>query len=268
MGRRSAGRAPTSVTESAKLALPQHDGTLTVAGLREPVKVLRDTWGVPHIYANSTWDLFFAQGFVAAQDHMWQMEMWRRSGEGKLAEVLGPTYVERDKFARLLAYRGDWNAEMKKYHPEGAVIFEAFAKGVNAAIHVALEQQKIPVEFGLMGAKPEPVWTAKTVLTRMPAWTLSRNASSELARALAVKANGVEKANQMLVTSPYKAIEIPAELNLDDMIPEVLEIARGAGDSKFKIAPAVEKKAAPGGIFEGWFVARARGGQQVRSGQQ
>src|SRR5439155_1152598 len=82
----------------------QHSGTIIVRGLAEPVEVLRDTWGVPHIYAKSTEDLFFAQGFVVAQDRMWQLEMWRRNGEGRLAEVLGPQYVTRDKFARLLAF--------------------------------------------------------------------------------------------------------------------------------------------------------------------
>jgi len=238
----------------AALALAQHDGTLTLQGLHHPVEVLRDTWGISHIYAQDTYDLFFAQGFIAAQDHMWQMELWRRNGEGKLAEVLGTEYVQRDTFARLLVFRGDWNAEFKKYHPDGPVIFAAFARGVNAAIHVALEEGKVPVEFQLMGFQPEAVWTAKTVLTRMPAWTLSRNASSELARALAIKAYGVDKAQQLIFTSPYKQIEIPAGLDLGDIVPQILDIARNANDLKWKFNSATSKPqeggAASGGMAE------------------
>jgi penicillin amidase len=233
-----------SLAQRATIALAQHDGTLTAAGLHHPVQVLRDQWGVPHIYAQDTWDLFFAQGFVAAQDHMWQMEMWRRAGEGKLAEVLGPEYVERDKFARLLAFRGDWNAELRKYHPDGPEIFIAFARGINSAIEVAIEQQKVPIEFSIMGIQPEPSWTAKTVLTRMPAWTLSRNASSELARALAVKAYGVEKAEPLFPTTPHKALEIPAGLDLDDIVPQILDISKGAGSLNWKFAPPAKPAAA------------------------
>ena len=126
-GQSPAPPAPPDVVARAKGALAQHTGTLTLRGVRQPVEVIRDKWGVPHIYAQSTHDLFFAQGYVAAQDHLWQMELWRRNGEGTLAEVLGPDYAERDKFVRLLTFRGDWEAEMKKYHPEGPVIFAAFA---------------------------------------------------------------------------------------------------------------------------------------------
>jgi penicillin amidase len=236
-----------SLSDRATVVLAQHDGPLTVQGLHHPVQVLRDTWGVPHIYAQDTWDLFFAQGFVAAQDHMWQMELWRRMGEGKLAEALGPKYVERDKFARLLAFRGDWNAEFRKYHPDGPEIFEAFAKGVNAAIHVAVEEQKVPIEFQLMGFVPEPAWTAKTVLTRMPGWTLSRNAASELARALAIKAYGIPKTEELLRTSPHKAIEIPAGLDLDDIVPQILDVTRDANALNWQFTPMVAKPPAAGG---------------------
>jgi len=168
---------PPDYAAQARNALAQLDGTIMVFGLREPVEVLRDQWGIPHIYAKSTHDLFFAQGFVVAQDRMWQLEMWRRNAEGRLAEVLGPDYVTRDAFARLLAFRGNWSEEFRKYHPEGAVIFDAFARGVNAAIQKAIDENKIPVEFQIMNFRPQPVWTAQTVLTRMPGWTLSRNAS-------------------------------------------------------------------------------------------
>ena len=92
--------------DSARARLAQIEGKLTVPGLTQSVEVRRDRWGVPHIYAKNQHDLFLAQGFVAAQDRLWQMDMWRRIGEGRLSEVLGPKHVERDKFARLLKYRG------------------------------------------------------------------------------------------------------------------------------------------------------------------
>ena len=226
-----------SLTERAQLALPQHDGKMVVQGLHHPVEVLRDQWGVPHIYAQDTHDLFFAQGFVAAQDHMWLMELWRRNTEGKLAQVLGPAYVERDKFARTLQFRGDWNAELRKYNPEGPVIFTAFAEGVNAAIQHARDEGKVPLEFQLMGFLPEPVWTAKTLLTRMPAWTLSRNSQSELARALAVKEYGVQTAEKMFPTYPHKDLQIPDGLDLDDITPHILDIARNADNLHWKFKP-------------------------------
>ena len=209
---------PVDHSSAAKSALAQLDGTILGFGLREPVEVLRDTWGVPHIFAKNTEDLFFAQGYVVAQDRMWQLEMWRRNGEGRLAEVLGAEYVTRDHFARLLAFRGNWDEEFKKYHPEGRTIFEAFARGVNASIQKALDENKIPVEFQVMGFRPQPAWTARTLLTRMPGWTLSRNASSEVQRAVDVKTMGLEKVLELKPTDPEKAFTVPEGLDLADVV--------------------------------------------------
>lgn len=224
--------------DRARAALSQHEGTLTVTGLKKPVEVVRDRWGIPHIYAKSTHDLFFAQGFVAAQDRMWNIELWRRNAEGRLAEVLGPQYVERDKFARVMKYRGDWNAEFRKYHPEGPVIFAAFAAGVNAAIRQAIAQNKIPVEFELSGFKPEPAWTAQTLLSRMPVWSITRNASSEVARALAVKQMGLAKAAEVTITDPPTPLRMPEGLDLDDINANLLNITRDANDFDFKFKSA------------------------------
>src|SRR5438034_9126110 len=102
--------------DSARGRLAQLDGTITVSGLDSVVEVRRDRWGVPHIYAKTQQDLFFAQGFVAAQDRLWQMEMWRRIGEGRLAEVVGPGAVERDRIARLLAYRDRKSTRLNSSH--------------------------------------------------------------------------------------------------------------------------------------------------------
>ncbi len=229
---------PPDLTAPAKVALAQLDGTIMVYGLREPVEVLRDQWGIPHIYAKNTHDLFFAQGYVVAQDRMWQLEMWRRNGEGRLAEVLGEAYVTRDTFARLLTFRGNWDEEFRRYHPEGPVVFDAFARGVNASIQKALDENKIPVEFTIMGFRPQPIWTAKTVLTRMPGWTLTRNASSEVQRALDIKAMGIDKVLELKPTDPEKRFTVPAGLNLDDIEPGILAITREANNLRWNLAPA------------------------------
>src|SRR5882724_5177663 len=100
-------RRNQSLEERARAALAQTEGRVQVPGLQKPVEVLRDAWDVPHIYAQTVDDLFLAQGFVAAQDRLFQIEIWRRTGAGELAEILGPAYVERDRFARLVRYRGD-----------------------------------------------------------------------------------------------------------------------------------------------------------------
>jgi len=225
-----------SLAERARQVLAQQDGTIMLAGITAPVEVLRDRWGTPHIYASSTADLFFAQGFVAAQDRMWQLEMWRRNGEGRLAEVLGPDYVTRDRFARLIAFRGNWDEEFRRYHPEGQLIFDSFARGVNAAIQQALAEDKVPVEFDLVGFRPQPVWTARTLLTRMPGWTLTRNASSEVLRALDIKAMGLARAQELRPTDPVKALEIPEGLDLEDIDAEILAITRGANNLQYPVS--------------------------------
>ncbi|MGH9694113.1 MAG: penicillin acylase family protein, partial [Bryobacteraceae bacterium] len=107
---------------------------LRIAGLQKPVEVIRDHWGVPHIYAKNSDDLFFAQGYITAQDRLFQLDLWRRIGTGKLAEVLGPKYLKRDRIARLVRYRGDWDQEWRSYSPDAKAIATAFTSGINAYI--------------------------------------------------------------------------------------------------------------------------------------
>src|SRR5262245_23723476 len=121
----SKASADTLRDEAAK-RLAQIDGRITIPGLDSSVEVRRDRWGVPHIYARTEHDVFFAQGFVAAQDRLWQMEMWRRQAEGRLAEVLGAKAVERDRMARLFRYRGSADAEWAAYGPNAKAIVSAF----------------------------------------------------------------------------------------------------------------------------------------------
>ncbi|MGB7227459.1 MAG: penicillin acylase family protein, partial [Candidatus Acidiferrales bacterium] len=121
--------AASHFAEKARAALSTTSGKLQVPGLQDAVEVLRDRWGVPHIYARNQHDLFFAQGFVAAQDRLFQMELWKRAGQGRLAEVLGPSALPRDIAARLLRYRGSMEAEYQSYAPDTHEILVAFTDG-------------------------------------------------------------------------------------------------------------------------------------------
>jgi acyl-homoserine lactone acylase PvdQ len=126
-GRAAAAQQVSSLDALARASLARIDGRLRAPGLRSDVQVVRDIWGIPHIYAQSTDDLFFAQGYVMAQDRLWQMEMWRRAAEGRLAEIAGPGAVARDRQTRLLKYRGPMDdTEVTSYHPEGRRIMTAF----------------------------------------------------------------------------------------------------------------------------------------------
>jgi penicillin amidase len=99
---------------------------LKLPGLTAPVEVIKDQWGVSHIYAQNEHDLFFAQGYVAATDRMWQFELWRRQATGTLAEVLGSSALKHDQGARLFKFRGNLDQEYAHYHPHGKSIITAF----------------------------------------------------------------------------------------------------------------------------------------------
>jgi penicillin G amidase len=116
--------------------------------LRQPVEILIDRWGVPHIYAKNESDLFFAQGFYVARLRLFQIDLWRRRGLGQLAEVFGPAYVEQDKATRLFLYRGDMKKEWSVYSPDTEQMFQRFVAGINAYIDWLDEHpEQMPFEF-------------------------------------------------------------------------------------------------------------------------
>jgi penicillin amidase len=215
------GAGSADVRELAKQSLAQLSGALNVEGLRAPVEVVRDRWGVPHIYAQNADDLFFAQGYVMGQDRLWQLEMWRRQREGRLSEILGPETVERDRQARLLMYRGAFDdQEWTSYHPEGKRIFSAFANGLNAYIgEVTRNRDRLPVEFKLTGLAPTP-WTPETVLLRSATFG---DANAELQLARLVARVGVREANRQRMPDPWDELTIPEGLDVnliaEDVVP-------------------------------------------------
>ena len=139
---------------------------VTISGLSQPVEILKDRWGISHIYAKNEADLFFAQGYNVARDRLFQLELWRRQATGTVAEILGRRELKRDIGNRLFAYRGDLKQELNWYHPRGAAIVEAFVAGINAYI---AETQKNPAllnpEFKMLGITPGK-WTPAVVVSR------------------------------------------------------------------------------------------------------
>jgi len=221
----AAAQRPATFEDLAKGSLAQLDGRIALRGLRDSVEVIRDRWGVPHIYARNIDDLFFAQGFVQAQDRLWQMEMYRRTYEGTLSEIMGPSYLRHDHLVRLLNFRGPFDdLEWKHYHPEGRRIFDAFANGVNAFILQAGD--KLPVEFLLTGLRPKP-WTADIALLRTQTAMPAGDAAAELRLARNVVRLGVDSANRAARPSPYRDLVVPDGVDLSIISEDVVNALGG-----------------------------------------
>jgi penicillin amidase len=225
----------------ALVALAQVSGELKVEGLKQPVNVLRDRWGVAHIYAQNQHDLFFAQGFVAAQDRLFQMELWKRSGQGRLAESLGASALQRDVNARLLSYRGDMKLEFESYSQDTREILESFTQGINAYIasRTATGGQGLPLEFQIAGFQPE-LWKPIDCLNRMAAFSMTGNAFAELAHAQATQAVGAEAASKLFDFDPLVGLDPAAGADLSGLTPALLRNLVGS-DTRIEFSkPAQE----------------------------
>ncbi len=171
--------------------VPPANGRVVMDGLQAPVEIIRDQWGVPHIYAAHENDLFFAQGFIHAQDRLFQMDLYRRLGLGRLAEVTGPLGVTLDKFARYMDWPRAARAQANGVDEATGAAINAFAAGVNAYI----ASQSLPAEFKLLAYRPEP-WDALAIgaMGTVLAWGLSCNWETELLRAWLLDELGPERA--------------------------------------------------------------------------
>ena len=181
---------------------PKEEGNLTVDGVSAPVEVFRDQWGVPHIYAQNEHDLFLAQGFVHAQDRLWQMEFNRRVGSGTLSEALGEATLGIDRFMRTIGLRRAAEKDWALLDAETRALLEAYAEGVNA--FVASDSAQLPLEFTILGITPAP-WTPVDTLTwgKMMSYGLGGNYGMELLRARMIAALGPKAAQELL--PPYAA---------------------------------------------------------------
>ena len=142
----------------ARSALPQLDGTLAVKGLSAPAKVTRDGHGVPAIEAATLEDLFLAQGYVTAQDRLWQMDAMRRFGSGELSEILGPDLLKVDRGQRILGLRAAARKSLLMASPRDRSYFDAYARGVNAFIET--HGSSLPIEFRILKYRPK-LWQAE-----------------------------------------------------------------------------------------------------------
>ena len=189
--------------------------TLQVKGLQESVEILRDQWGINHIYAQNQHDLFFAQGYAAAKDRLFQFEIWRRQATGTVAELLGPEELNRDIGTRLFKYRGDLDTELNHYHPEGKAIIEAYVDGVNRYIaEILTTPEKLPLPFKMLGLLPQK-WTPEVVISRHQG--LLGNIGEELQIGRAVAKIGPDKVKELLWFHPKEP-----QLDLDPKIDREL----------------------------------------------
>ena len=185
-------------------SLPQLDGGITLSGLKAPVDVVRDRYGVPHIYAGNVTDAYFALGFVHAQDRLWQMEMNRRIASGRLSEALGPAALNADKFLRTLGVRRVAEATLKVLNAQTRSVLDAYAAGVNAFL--AQRTGPLPPEFLLTGVRPEPWQSADSVAwVKMMAWDLGANWRTELLRLRLAKKLSTAQIGEFLPPYPGDA---------------------------------------------------------------
>lgn len=237
---------------------PQVSGDRVVEGLSAPVTVHRDRWGVPHIEASTQDDLFFAQGYVQAQDRLFQMDLWRRSVQGRLAEVMGATFIARDAMTKRIRYRGDPEDEWASYGPDTRAIVDAFVRGINARVREV--QGDLTEDFELAGWAPEE-WAPEDLFNRVDAFLASGNAQDEILRARLVAAVGPAAA-EALWPSAEARTSVPSGLDPASVSPAAAEAFRRVGTAPFFIAlaaPGAEPRAgaAPGGS-NAWAVSGAR----------
>ncbi len=174
---------------ASALAAKPPEETRKVAGLSAPAEIRIDRWGVPHIYAQSARDAFFVQGYNAARDRLWQIDLWRKRGLGQLAKDFGPDFAEQDRAARLFLYRGDMAAEWAAYGASAKSDTEAFVAGINAYVGEILNGVRpLPREFRIAGTRPD-LWAPEDVV-RIRSHGLTRNAGMEVARARILCAGG------------------------------------------------------------------------------
>jgi len=231
---------------------PQISGTVAVAGLGAPVEVIRDRWGIPHIYAASAADLFFAQGYVHAQDRLWQMDLLRRWAAGRLSEIFGPVTLDADRLMRVLGLRRAAEEAWAAIGPAAAAdpaaataveAAQAYSAGVNAFLET--HRVRLPLEFQVLRFQPEP-WSPVDSLAfaKLMAWVLGGTWRTELLRAgLAIRFGdeGVRALfpNQAPGTPTITAAGLPG-ITLPPGLPfaSLLAGSPGAGSNNWVVAPS------------------------------
>jgi penicillin amidase len=261
----AAGDAASPGSGDGPARLPAE--TYEVEGLSADVEILVDRWGVPHIYAQDLQDAFFAQGWNAARDRLWQLDLWKRRGDGTLAEAFGPAFVEKDRAARLFLYRGEMRPEWRAYGPDTERVVGAFVEGINAWIRLTRREPRLlPVEFGILDYEPA-FWTPETVV-RIRSHGLLWNASREDSRARFLRDHGREALALREWLEPPHELVVPDGLDLEslpDGILAVYDLARSGvafardpgGELRLAAAPRAPG-ALPRSASNNWAVAGSR----------
>lgn len=191
--------------------LPKTAGSETVPGLVQPVEVIRDRWGVPHLYAQNRRDLFFAQGYVHAQDRLWQMEFSRRLGHGRLSEIVGEAGLEADRLVRTVGFTHAARRDLPLLDDESGDALQAYTDGVNAFLRS--HAGRLPLEFTLLRHRPE-LWALLDTLVygRVQGWILSHNWEQEVLHAALIAHLGPERAAQLRDDySPANPLVLPEQ---------------------------------------------------------
>ena len=235
--------ARLAITLLSKRRQARIDGRIAVAGLDGEVEIIRDRWGVPHIYASTEHDLFFAQGFTHAQDRMWQMDLSRRIAAGRLSEIVGGELIETDTIARTLGFSRNASLDLKNMPQEIIDLFTAYADGVNA--HISGLGGRLPVEFTLLRYRPDP-WTVLDSLSyvRLLTWSLSYGWYPELVTARLIKAIGPELAADLRIEYPSDHV---------DTLPRGIEVGPPRSDD----SPA-GGFVSTGGASNAWAISGGR----------
>ncbi len=217
-----------------------------VAGLGADAKIVVDFWGIPHIFAANVHDAFFLQGYNAARDRLWQIDLWRKRGFGLLAKDFGPSYVAQDRAARMFLFRGDMGREWASYGPNAKTIAEAFVQGVNAFVQETREgTQPLPPEFAVAGNKPD-LWSIDDIV-RIRSHGLTRNVEMEVLRSLVACAGGLDATRLIAKLQPEWRTQIPDGFDPCSIPKDVLKDYHLATQS-VSFAPAGAKKAE---LFDG-----------------
>ena len=201
----------------------QEKKSIVIKGLQTKVEILRDQWGVNHIYANNEHDLFFTQGYCAAKDRLFQFEVWRRQATGTVAEILGERELKRDIGTRLFKFRGNLKTELQHYHPHGQQIIQAYVDGVNAYItEVKSKPALLPIEFQLLKIAPQK-WTPEIVISRHQG--LLGNITQELNIGRSVAAVGDKKVNELIWFHPKDPnLQLDTAIRGDLLKADILEL--------------------------------------------
>jgi penicillin amidase len=234
-------------------SLPQLDGSLHLDGLSDSIEIVRDTNAIPHIFAKDARDAYFALGYVHAQDRLWQLEMNRRIGSARLAEIFGPAALDQDKFLRTLGIRRTASAIYRRLDTATRERLQAYAAGINEFLKT--RTGALPPEFLIAGVSPEP-WTPEDSIAwqLMMAWDLSANWSQEILRLRLSQKLSSQKIQEFL--APY-----PGDTALP--LPDLKRFYAGLNINLTHFAQAAPASLPEGAGSNNWVVS----GQRTQSGK-